>query len=106
MRLSPAHDVKQPAFFVPAARFCARVFASLLRSPQSRVGGAPIRHPCILTSPQVSPSYFSGLAFSYCAPSRRLYDPQGTPFETGIRLRIRHAGLEQAFRLFRTKHSS
>jgi hypothetical protein len=50
MRLSPAHDVKQPAFFVPAARFCARVFASLLRSPQSRVGGAPRdvrvqRHP-------------------------------------------------------------
>ena len=25
MRLSPDHDVKQPLFFVPAARFCARV---------------------------------------------------------------------------------
>ena len=25
MRLSPDHDVKQPVFFVPAARFCARV---------------------------------------------------------------------------------
>jgi hypothetical protein len=25
MRLSPGHDVKQPVFFVPAARFCARV---------------------------------------------------------------------------------
>jgi hypothetical protein len=50
MRLSPAHDVKQPVSFVPAARFCAQVFASLLRSPQSRVGGAPRnvrvqRHP-------------------------------------------------------------
>jgi hypothetical protein len=41
MRLSLGHDVKQPVFFVPAARFCARIFASLLRSPQSRVGGAP-----------------------------------------------------------------
>jgi hypothetical protein len=31
---STAHDVKQPGFFVPAARFGARVFASLLRAPQ------------------------------------------------------------------------
>ena len=42
--------------------------ATLLRSPESRVGGAPIRHPCILTSPQGAPGYFKGLAFFSCAP--------------------------------------
>src|SRR5262249_5430556 len=36
--------------------------------PNRGVGGAPIRHPYILTSPQVAPGYFKGLAFSSCAP--------------------------------------
>jgi len=37
---SPAHDVKQPISF-PRRVFRARGFASLLRAPGKRVGGAP-----------------------------------------------------------------
>ena len=36
------HDVKQRSFFVPAARFCARVLCFLFTAPPNRgVGGAP-----------------------------------------------------------------
>src|SRR5215472_12648950 len=53
-----AHDVKQPISF--PRRVGVRGLRLLLRSPRMRVGGAPIRRPCILTSPQVAPGYFKG----------------------------------------------
>src|SRR5262249_38552309 len=58
----------QTAHLVPAAHFLHPGFATLLRQPESRVGGAPICRPYILMSPQVTPGYFPGLAFSYCNP--------------------------------------
>src|SRR6266516_735821 len=42
-------------------------FATLLHRPRTRGGGAPIRHPYILTLRQVAPGYFKGLAFHPCA---------------------------------------
>src|SRR5215472_9470753 len=96
----------QTAHLVPAARCPRPGFASLLRSPAKRVGGAPIRRPYVLTSPQVAPDYFKGLAFFSCAPSRCLYHPQSTSLRTWIELWVdHHARLEQAFRLLRTKRS-
>src|SRR5262249_27884159 len=51
------HHVKQPISF-PRRIFASGVcdFASL--TPHRGVGGAPIRRPYILTSPQVAPGYF------------------------------------------------
>src|SRR5215831_17263202 len=78
-------------------------FAISLHSPRTRVGGAPIRHPYILTSPQVAPGYFKGLDFFPCAaltpplPSSR-YIASNLDRALGS-----HARLEQAFRLLRTK---
>src|SRR5215470_8516801 len=61
-----AQDFKQPISF--SRRVGVRGLRLLLRSPRIRVGGAPIRHPYILRSPQVAPGYFKGLAFFSCAP--------------------------------------
>ena len=57
----------QTAHLVPAAHFCARGLQLCFAHPNRGVGGAPIRHPYILTSPQVAPCYFKGLAFFSCA---------------------------------------
>src|SRR5215472_14879950 len=56
-----------PDLLVLATRWRPRLatFASLTRM---RVGGAPIRHPYILTSPQVAPGYFISSVLSSCAP--------------------------------------
>src|SRR6516162_4175404 len=61
----PSHDVKQPISFprrMSAPGVCD--FASL--TPNRGVGGAPIRHPPVLTSPQVTPGYFNALFFFAC----------------------------------------
>src|SRR5262245_3888307 len=61
-RVVPIHHVKQPSFFVPGS-FCLRVLFLLFhlrrcRPPSEGIGGAPIRHPSLLTSPQVASCCF------------------------------------------------
>src|SRR5262249_7539590 len=89
----------------PRRVFCARGLHLCFAHPERGVGGAPIRHPYILTSPQVAPGYFKGLDFFPCAaltpplPSSR-YIASNLDRALGS-----HARLEQAFRLLRTKRS-
>src|SRR6516162_2505027 len=65
---SQSHDVKQPRSSRSRGAFLRPGFfdfASL--TPNRGVGGAPIRHPYILRSPQVAPDYSSDLGFASCA---------------------------------------
>src|SRR5262249_22754044 len=57
----------QTAHLVPAAHFCVRGLQLCFTHPEQGVGGAPIRRPSTLTSPQVAPGCFTGLAFFSCA---------------------------------------
>src|SRR5262245_5347848 len=93
----------QTAHLVPAARCPRPGFASLLRSPAKRVGGAPIRRPYLLTSPQVAPGCFKGLAFFSCAPLTSPLPSSG--YIASNMDRALDARLEQALRLLRKKRS-
>src|SRR5262245_11129583 len=64
----PIHLVKQPSFFSPGS-FNVRILflASQLPIPDRGDGGAPVRHPSLLTSPQVASCYFTGLVLFGCA---------------------------------------
>src|SRR5262249_5134485 len=55
------------ATLVPAARFLRPGLATFFAHPNRGVGGAPIRRPYILMSPQAAPDYFKCLAFFSCA---------------------------------------
>ena len=61
----PSHDVKQPISF-PRRIFCVRALQACFANPNRGVGGAPIRHPRLLRSPQVAPGSFKGLFFFAC----------------------------------------
>src|SRR5262249_50710536 len=74
----------QTTHLVPAAHVCARGLHPCFAHPNRGVGGAPLRHPYILTLPQVAPCYFKGLAFPSCAVLRVPLPSLGTSSATGI----------------------
>jgi hypothetical protein len=132
-RATPIHNVKQPGPRMPLARhphpnnsfplplrtrvahaprvctfhfFATTRALALQPAPEPRGGGAPVRYPYILTSPQVAPDYFKCLSLFCCTRLTSPYYPQSTPASTGIGLGVEHARLEQAVRFFRTKRPS
>jgi len=95
----------QTAHLVLATRWRPRL-ATLLRSPRMRVGGAPIRHPRLLTSPQVAPGHFKVIILLPCVALTPPLASSGNIMSNRDRSRGSHARLEQAFGLLRTQRSS
>src|SRR5262249_52559449 len=86
-----------------APGFC--IVASL--TPNRGVGGAPIRHPHLLTSPQVAPGHFKVIILLPCVALTPPLGSSGYIMSNWDRSQgITHARLEQAFGLLRTKRSS